>query len=163
MRDLDAALANVDMTYSQIVEIANDIVAQCTVESDQLVNRLKANSENLTNEDVRKAMLELALTSYSFSEIKEKSTLKAECAEILRKELYAREFNLADGSVAVRDNTAVLNSSQEVLVEAIYNLVSSILKVKLDELHRIVDALKSIIMSRMSEAKLTALVDNGQE
>jgi hypothetical protein len=35
----------------------------------------------------------------------------------------------------------------------LYNLVANLLKTKLDQLHRLVDALKSILMSRMQETK----------
>ena len=89
-----------------------------------------------------------------FSEIKEKSALKAECAVTLRKDRYAEEFSLADGAVANKDSIAIRNISEEILVEAIYELISSLFKVKLDETHRLVDTLKTVLMTRLSEAKL---------
>ena len=163
MKDLTTALNNIDMTYDQLVEMANDIVSKCTKQSDEVIKSIRNNIENLTNDDIRVYMAKLSLTAYSFSEIKEKSTMKAECAEVLRKEAYATEFGILDGSVAAKDNQATLNISEEILTETMYNLVSSILKSKLDELHRVVDTLKTIIMSRLSEAKLTYIADNGQE
>ena len=39
------------------------------------------------------------------------------------------------------------------VTEALYNLIANLLKTKLDQLHRLVDALKSILMSRMQETK----------
>ena len=39
------------------------------------------------------------------------------------------------------------------MVELLYELISNLLKTKLDELHRLTDTLKSILMSRMQEAK----------
>lgn len=157
--NLEQALENTETTYQQLVEIANEIVDDYTKEINALIKSATARSENMSNDDIRQFILQLALKSYTFSEVKEKSVLKAECAEALRKEAYAKAFNALDGSNAVRENNAMVEISDEVLTEAIYNLVASLLKVKLDEIHRVVDALKTILMSRMQEAKLSAGID----
>lgn len=162
MRELSKALDNVQVTYEQLVGVANDIIAKCVSSSDSIIKDINKNVENLSNDDVRNYMLKLSLLSYSFSDIKEKSALKAECAETLRKEAYAKNFNTQDGSVAVRENQAMINSSEEVLVELIYEMVASTLKTKLDEIHRVVDTLKTIITSRLSEAKLTQNISVGE-
>lgn len=159
MRDLDQALRNVNQTYEQLLQVQNPMIQKVTFEVDQIISDLNDNLENLSNERIRESMLKLSLKAYTFSDTKERSSLVAECAEILRKESYADSFNKADGSVAQRENTALLNSSEQVLVEQVYDMVSSQLKTKLDEIHRVVDALKSVIVSRMSEAKLVASTD----
>ena len=100
-------------------------------------------------------MMKLSLASFSFSEVKEKSALKAECAETLRKEAYAKNFNATEGSVAFRENTATINSNYEALAGQVYELVANLFKVKLDEVHRVVATINSVLMSRMQEAKLT--------
>jgi hypothetical protein len=55
-----------------------------------------------------------------------------------------------------RENTATIESSAEILAEEIYTLVANMLKTKLDELHRIVSTLQSVLMTRMQEAKLSS-------
>jgi len=50
----------------------------------------------------------------------------------------------------------LLAASEEIIVESLYKLVANLLKTKLDALHRLVDALKSVLMSKMQEAKLYA-------
>jgi hypothetical protein len=157
---LQKALDNTETVYSDLVEIANNIVSEHTSAMDSLIQNATNKIDNLSSEDIRVLMIKLSLYSYSFGDIKEKSELKLECAETLRKEKYASEFNKIDGSVAVRDNTAILNSSDEMLAETIYTLVASLFETKLDSAHRVVDALKSVLMSRMSEAKLTMSMDN---
>ena len=77
-------------------------------------------------------------------------------AEILKKEAYAISFNSSEGSVAVKDNNSVLSISNEIVTECIYNLVASLFKIKLDELRRIIDILKTILMSRLSEMKMSS-------
>lgn len=159
--NLQQALDNTETTYAQLVVIANDIVGEHTRDVDTLIKDAVDNINNLTNDAIRRLVIELSLKSFSFSEIKEKSSLKFECAESLRKEAYAIEYNKADGAVAARENAATINISDEILTEAVYGLVSSLLKTKLDELHRVVDSLKTVLMSRMAEAKLSAGVSIG--
>lgn len=163
MADLTNAMAVCDVTYNELVAVANGIIERCTSKLDEVVGTIYGGTEGISNEAVRQAMLNLSLLSYSFSEIKEKAAMKAECAEVLRKEKYAKQFNNADGSVASRENTATLNVSEEILVETIYNMVASVLKVKLDEAHRVVDTLKSVLTSRLAEAKLASVSDAVQD
>lgn len=154
-RSLEEALKNTDTTYNELVEIANKMIRIYTGDIDKVIADV-SNIENLTNDDIRNTMTKLSLKAYQFGDVKEKSSLKAECAEALRKEAYAKEFSLGDGSVASKDTNATLNISNEIMTEAIYNLVASLFKTKLDEIHRVVDTLKTVLMSRMQEAKLTA-------
>ena len=154
-QNVNTALDNVDAAYGDLIEIANSIIEDVCGDIDRMTQSAYNNIENLTNEDIRDMLLRLSLRSYSFSEIKEKSAFKAALAETLRKEAYSRNFNSTEGSVAVRDNTAVVNTSSEIIAEEIYTLTASLFKTKLDELHRVVDTLKTVLMSRMQEAKLS--------
>lgn len=160
--DLQQALDNTEVVYRNIVEIANKIVAEATKEVDDLINEAMDNVDNMTNESIRVLLIKLSLLSFNFSDIKEKSALKAECAETLRKEAYAVAFNSSIGSVASKENQATITISKEIMVEAIYNMVASLFKTKSDETHRVVDALKSVLMSRMAEAKLTSTMYEGE-
>ena len=109
--------------------------------------------ERLSNDAIRDLMLKLSLKSYTFSEIKEKSAFKATLGEVMRKETYAQNFNQSEGTVAVRENTAIIESGAEILAEEIYALVSNMLKTKLDEIHRVVNTLQTVLMTRMQEHK----------
>lgn len=154
---VNKALNNVDDTYQDLITIANDIFAETTGEIDEIINSAYTIAESLTNDSIRDLMMKLALKSYSFSEIKEKSAFKAVLAKTLRAEAYADEFNKADGTVGVRENTAIINTSSEILASEIHNLVSNMLKTKLDEIHRVVNTLQTILMTRMQEAKLSTV------
>ena len=154
-QNVNTALDNVDAAYGDLIEIANSIIEDVCGDIDRMTQSAYNNIENLTNEDIRDMLLRLSLRSYSFSEIKEKSAFKAALAETLRKEAYSRNFNSTEGSVAVRDNTAVVNTSSEIIAEEIYTLTASLFKTKLDELHRIISTLQTVLTSRLSEAKLT--------
>ena len=161
-KSLNEALDNVDMTYDQLIHIADSMLKPITDELDKIIKAASNHIENLTVDNIRKLMLEISLKSYSLSEIKEKSALRSVCAEMLKDEAYATALLKTDGAIAVKQHTALLETSYETLSEAIYDSAASMLKIKLDECHRIVASLQSILMSRMQEAKLSTL-NIGQE
>ena len=153
--DLNQALDAVEMVYGDIVAIANDMLSPLFDPINKLVGEVNSKINNYTVEEIRNFMMRLQLRAYEISETKEKSSLKAELSAALRKEKYAVIFNEAQGTAGTKDNTALLASSEETIVESLYNLVANLLRTKLDQLHRLVDALKSILMSKMQEAKLS--------
>lgn len=155
--DLNEALDNVELAYNEVIDIANESVAELTGDLDTLLESVYNNIENLTNDGLREIMLRLSLRSFSFSAIKDKAGFKAILAESLRKEAYAKQFSTLDGSVAAKDSKATLNISEQIIVEHIYNLTASLFKTKLTEVHQVIDTLKTVLMSRLSEAKLTSV------
>ena len=154
-KNVSKALENINEVYDSLIGVANDIFNATTSELDSLINTAYLSCESMTNDSLRDLMMKLSLKSYSFSEIKEKSAFKAALGEVLRKEAYAENFNKSEGTVAVRENTAILESSEEILSEEIHNLVSGMLKTKLDEVHRVINTLQTVLMTRMQEAKLS--------
>lgn len=160
--NLQEALDRTDDVYKDLIEIANTIFKTYTGDVNELIKGAMDNVDNLTNEDIRLLIIKLSLHSFSFGDVKEKAGLKAELSETLRKEAYAKAFNLSEGSVASKESQAIMKTSYENSVELIYNSVASLFKTKLDEIHRVVDALKTVLMSRMSEAKLTATMYEGE-
>lgn len=158
-KELEKALNNVELTYQDIVEIANDLVKDYTKDLDSIIANIENNIETATNDDIRNLMLRLSVRAYSFGDVKERSAIKAECAEIIRKEAYAISFNSAEGSIAAKDNISTLKISNEIVSECIYNLVANLFKIKLDEIRRLIDTLKTILMSRLSEMKMSSSID----
>lgn len=159
-KNLQQALDSVETTYSELIEIANEMTETHFSELNLLINSIDINQQYAMSLDkLRELLLDLSVKSYSLSEIKDRSLLKQECAETLRKSKYATQFNLTEGTVAFKENSALINSSEEILVELIYDLVASMFKTKVDEIHRFIDTVKTILMTRMQEAKLSTLVD----
>ena len=154
MSKLKEALQQTQTTYKELVEIADGLLKPYTSEIDDIIQDTTNKVENLTNEEVRKIMLTLSLRAYTLGEIKEKSSLKLACAEALRDEKYARVFNESDGAIKTKENIALLESNYETLSQAVFDEIYSMLKTKSDEVHRVVDSLKNILISRASEAKL---------
>lgn len=157
---LQEALDNVEMTYQELNTIAKDIVSEFFAGADSLIEEVKDINE-LDNDAIRNFMIKLSLTSYSLSEVKEKSAMKAEIAETLRKQAMARNYIEASGTASAKENEATINTSAESVSEALFNLVAGLFKTKQDELHRTIDVLKSVLMSRNMEAKLTSNTIDG--
>lgn len=160
---LKEALNNVEAVYDDVKEIANDLVKEYTSDVANLINYISNNIEHLTNDDIRNLILKLSTKAFNFGDIKEKASIKAEIAEMLKKEKYAEEFNKAEGSVAVRENIGILGTSEQVVTQAVYDLAADLYKIKLDEIRRMIDSLKTVLMSRLSEAKLSVTFSDNVE
>lgn len=150
---LSNALNNVETTYKELVEISNSMLDPIVGPANTLVATVNAQINSLSIDQIRDFILQLQLKAFELSEIKEKAVMKAEVAEALQKEKFATTFNGLDGSAAVKEKIALVESSSETVSTVLYELVSSLLKSKVDQLHRLVDCLKSILMSRMQETK----------
>lgn len=151
--ELQAALDNVNMVFGDLKDIANDITRDAFAGPNSLIQDLDM-VNNLSVDQIRDYMLKLSICSFALGETKEKSAIKAEIAEALRKEKMAYSYGEAVGTNSAKENTATIESSNEIIAESLYNLVANLYKTKMDEVHRVVDTLKSILMSRMQEAKL---------
>ena len=152
-KKLETALSNVETTYGELVNIANGMLDPLFEPINAVISRVNASVNAMSIDQIRDYILTIQLKAFEISEIKEKAALKAELAETLQKEKFAISFNGLEGSAAVKDKLALVETSAEIVSEALYNLVANLLKTKLDQLHRLVDALKSILMSRMQETK----------
>ena len=157
--NLDETLAegmdNIQTIYNSLNSQAKEIVKNYTKKIDDLIKTVSDNVNNLSNEDIRNIELQLSLMAYDLGELKDKTCIAAEIAEIIQDETEADAWNTAVGNNEQRKNTAILSSSKEKAVAKLYKLVASQIKTKLDEAHRVVDTLKSILISRASDRKLT--------
>jgi hypothetical protein len=154
---LSQALDNVEMTYQEINEIINDILNPVFYPINQIIDEINLNVSSMSVDLLRDYILRLQLKGFEISEMKEKSSLKAELAEAIAKERFAEKFNLADGSAAAKDKVATIATSEETITEALYSGVANLLKIKLDSVYRMVDSLKSILMSKMQELKISSI------
>ena len=153
MDDFNVADKNVNDVYKDIGKIAKKLVDEKSKTIDDLIKTL-SNVESLSDEEIRKYMLKISLESYSFSEIKEHSVMKQDCATALMKETQANIFNSETGTAEVRRNKSITDSNAQITVNILYNSIANLMKTKLDEAHRVVNTLNSILISRAAAAKL---------
>jgi hypothetical protein len=155
-KDLNKALSEVEMTYSQIKDIADQMLSGPFEEPNRIVETIQYNIESMSIDMLRDYILRLQLAVYSLSELRDRSGIKAICAEAVKKEAYATAYVNQEGTAGVKDSNTTLAISENIIAQCLYDLVASLVKTKVDQLHRMIDSLKSILMSRMQEAKLSA-------
>lgn len=155
-KDINKALESVEMTYYQIKDIADSMLADSFEEPNRIVNFIQLNIESMSIDMLRDSILRLQLAVYSLSELRDRAGIKASCAEAIRKEAYAANYIGQEGTAGVKDSNTTLAISENIVAQCLYDLVASLVKTKVDMCLRLVDSLKSILMSRMQEVKLAA-------
>lgn len=155
-KDLNKALEAVEMTYAQIKEIADNMLAVPFEEPNRIMETIQHNVESMSIDLLRDSILRLQLAVYSLSELRDRSGIKANCAEAIRKEAYAASYIGQEGTAGVKDSNTTLEISENIVAQCLYDLVASLVKTKVDMCLRMIDSLKSILMSRMQEAKISA-------
>lgn len=156
VKDLNKALEAVEMTYSQIKEIADNMLAVPFEEPNRIVEFIQYNVESMSIDMLRDSILKLQLAVYSLSELRDRSGVKASCAEAIRKEAYATSYIEQEGTAGVKDSNTILAISENIIAQCLYDLVASLVKTKVDMCLRLIDSLKSILMSKMQEMKISA-------
>lgn len=157
-KDLKQALDAVEITYSQIKDIADDMLYESFAPINQLVSEASAYIDNMSIDTLRHYMLKLQLAVFQLSELRDRTATKATCAEAVKKEAYASSFLVQEGTAGQKDSNATIAISENTVVECLYELVASLVKTKVDMCLRLIDTFKSILMSKMSEAKLSATI-----
>ena len=153
--DIEKSRQDVEDTFKDLSPIVIEVVDKYSKEADKIINRL-SNANNFTNQELRDAILALSIESYFFGQSKDASILKQECAATLLKEKQAIIYNGTVGTQLVRQNQSILDSSEQQVVSMLYSAVANSLKTKADELHRLINALQGILISRNAEAKLVS-------
>ena len=153
MIDIEDANKDVAALFKDLSPMVLEIVNKYSSELDKIFNKL-TNASVLTNSELREYMLALSAESYLFGMSKDASLLKQECAATLAKESQAMAYNGTSGTQTVRSNQALIDTADKQVVSLIYNAVANMMKTKLDECHRMINTLNSILISRNAEAKL---------
>lgn len=154
-KNIESALDQVELTYGEVIEIANQMLEPILTPINDLISVIGEDINSLSLDQLKDLMWKLQYKAYVLSEVKEKSSLKAELAETIQKEKAAQRFMEVDGTAGAKANMALIDTSEETVVQLLYENVSSQLKTKLDQLHRLVNVIQSILMTRMQEAKLS--------
>ena len=151
--DIEKAKNEVNEMFQSLAPMVEEIVNKYSINIDKIILEL-TDSASLTNDEIRNKMLALSAEAYIFGMSKDASLLKQECAETLLKEAQAVVYNNTDGTVPVRTNASIIKTTDSQVVNLLYSAVGNLMKTKLDETHRMINILNSILISRNAEAKL---------
>ena len=153
MIDIKEAKKEVNDMFSDLSPLVQEIVDKYSKDLDKHISKIST-AITLTNDEIRSLMLEISIECYMFGMSKDASMLKQECAETLLKEAQAKSYNSTDGTQVIRSNQALIDTMDRQVVNMLYSAVANLCKTKIDEGHRIVNTLNSILISRNAEAKL---------
>ena len=154
MIDIKVAKQEVNDMFNDLSPLVQEIVNKYSSNLDKNISKI-SDAITLTNDEIRTLMLEISIECYMFGMSKDASVLKQECAETLLKEAQAKSYNATDGTQVIRSNQALIDTMDRQVVNMLYSAVASLCKTKIDEGHRIVNTLNSILISRNAEAKLS--------
>jgi len=161
--NLNEALNYIQMTYEEFIDVADEMIKEFCGKSDNLAQRLNNSIDNLSEAEINNYILKFSLESYNLAGIKDKSLTKYDCAEMIKKYEYNKSLLSQEGTAAVKDANASISVASNQLAEIMYSYISTTLKTKVDEIHRVVDALKSVLISRMQEKKISINTINASE
>ena len=151
--NLEQANKDVNEVYSQLNEAVKEVTAEITKPLDDIIKELSKGVNLFSNSELWDFQLRLGLESYRLSIVKEQSSLKDACAQALYKEGLARSFSETSGAVELKKQTSILATADKQAVSILYTSISNLLKTKLDEVHRLVNIIQNIQISRAAEAK----------
>ena len=157
--NIDNAKKDVSEMYKSLQPAIKSIVDKHSKEIDSIIAKIKKNLDTLTNKELQDYMLQLSIETYYFSQIKDMSILKQECAMALLKESQANSFNSTEGTQAYRSNQAIIDSLDKQVVSLMQNAIANLMKTKLDEAHRVVNILSNVLISKNAENKLRGVKD----
>ncbi len=153
--DLTEAMNEVKDAYNSLWKLGESLIKKYTAEIDSIVKPLKnADVEQMTTGQIRQTIFKLSTLSFDLGELRDKAVWTADVSDIIKDETFAMEYNCSEGAVAQRTNNATIKISKESAVTSLNKVISAILKTRLDETHRLIDSLKSILISRASDQKL---------
>ena len=153
---IEQANKDVNEIYNELSEAVKEVVQEITKPVDDIVKELSKGINLFSNSELWDFQLRLGIEAYKLSNVKEQSSLKDACAEALYKESLAKSFSESTGAVEAKKQTSILASTSKQAVSMLYSSISNILKTKLDEVHRLINILQGIQISRAAEAKQSA-------
>ena len=118
-KDLNKALSEVEMTYSQIKDIADQMLSGPFEEPNRIVETIQYNIESMSIDMLRDYILRLQLAVYSLSELRDRSGIKAICAEAVKKEAYAAAYVNQEGTAGVKDSNTTLAISENIIAQCL--------------------------------------------
>ena len=157
-KDLSKAISEVETTFDQIEHIANDTIREPLNNINSIISTIQTDINEASTDLLRVYMMKLQVAIFQLSEIKDLTAVKAQVAEALRKEAYSTSFLTQEGTAGQKDASATIAISENIVTEYLYELVSNLVKTKVDQGLRMIDTLKSILMSRMQEAKISNMI-----
>lgn len=151
--DISSEKTEVNELYKQLKEAAIESVTGMTAPLDGMIKQLESGVSTMSNSELWDMQMRLGVETYKLGIAKEQSSLKSTCSDAFYKLSLAQSFCSIDGAQETKKQKSIADNVKSQAVAMLYSTASSILKTKMDEAHRIVNIIQSILISRASDAK----------
>ena len=160
--EIEQARKECQHVFLQLKPLAKEAVSKYSGPIDDIVKKM-SKLDYMSDEEIRQTMMKLSIECYFFGNYTAESALMSDCASVLYKEKNAREYSTASGTQAEKNSVATINSMDKQAVSSLYKMVKDLMGIKLDEAHRLINTLNSVLISRSAEKKIKAGVRDSEE
>lgn len=154
--ELEKARQDVEELYKDLSGVIREVTNEYTSNLDSIFEELSKGINLFSNPQLWDFQVRLSIEAYCLGNIKEQGALKDLCADALYKESLAKSYSATTGAVEMRKQQSILDTLDKQAISMMYKSISSLLKTKCDEAHRMINVIQSIQISRASEAKQNA-------
>ena len=154
-------LSKIEANTEQINEMVNLLIGDELNELDEYINKVRkifVESPDINDRDLELIIARIPIFLYRLIALGQKLEMQKGLSKEQSKYAQNEALLTATGTVAEKQATAELKSSQDRLTMLVYTTAASILSSKVEGALAIWEAAKKIQQKRLTEAKLTAQV-----
>lgn len=163
-KKVDKNISLVESDFTQLSQVISEIIKPYCKSLDQyidFISRCLRDVENPpTNAELEDFCMRLATEIYWAGGMCEHLGIKDDISKAIYKEVYNRERDEGQGTVADKNSLAELASQQEYLTNVCYNRAYKIMKSKVDNAQELLGSVKKVMSSRLTEMELTRMGGN---
>lgn len=147
---------NCDIVSSMIKDNVDDITNDLDYNVDKVNKELKKDITLISNESLHNYILRITTSLYYVYDNLENLGIRCDIAKAVYKDSYNTHFlSLSKGTIEDKKQFAELNSSYEHILKMINDRSYKIINGKIERAIEIINSLKKILSSRMTESEIT--------
>lgn len=149
-------MTKVQKSADSLVDIVNSIVKEYCTDLDDLMEELaEVISDDITDTELEKAILQLSSQLYFTGTGQENIGIKEDVCKAIRSEVYNDSKSYATGTISDKTAFAELQTRQETLVLNIYNRAYKKMKQRMESGYEMLNSLKKIMNKRLAEYEMS--------
>lgn len=163
-KKVDKNISLVETDYKHLREVIDSIISPYCESLDKYIAFITKCLRDVKNPpstpELEDFCMRLATEIYWAGSMCEHLGIKDDISKAIYKEVYNRERDEGQGTVADKNSLAELASQQEYLTNVCYNRAYKIMKSKVDNAQELLGSVKKVMSSRLTEMELTRMGGN---
>lgn len=143
----------------EVEKLVNEAVSKCCLDLDEKVfvvqDKITTDISIVTNEELHTMIADLATMLYASVSQLENLGIKEDISKKLKNDVFSRVKQETEGTVANKEAAATLASQSEDVVLTVYSRAYKQAKSKIDAGYEVLNVVKKILTTRMSELELS--------